>query len=356
MEAVGIDSDFWNGRRVLVTGHTGFKGSWLTLWLQLLGAKVVGYALNPPTEPSLHELARVSEGIVSVTGDVRDLERLSAVVLEHKPEIVFHLAAQAMVRASYSDPVSTYSTNVLGTVNLLEALRRTGCSRAVVNVTSDKCYENRETQKPYREDEPLGGFDPYSSSKACAEIVTNAYRSSYFDSVETALASVRAGNVIGGGDWAKDRLVPDLVRAFTAKAPVTIRYPDAVRPWQHVLDPLCGYLLLAQALWRDGKRFAEAWNFGPDDNDACRVATVVERAVVQWGPGAAWKKDEAVHPHEAGLLRLDSSKARTRLNWHPRWHVGEALRHTMEWYKRYAAGSDMRAFSLDQIARYAGRP
>lgn len=355
MEAVAVDAAFWHSRKVLVTGHTGFKGSWLTLWLQQLGAQVVGFALEPPTRPSLFETARAKEGIDSVIGDIRDLDRLSAVVVEHKPEIVFHLAAQAIVREGYSDPVSTYSINVLGTVHLLEALRRAGCARVIVNVTSDKCYENRERIRPYRENEPLGGFDPYSNSKACSELVTSAYRSSYFASSGTALASARAGNVIGGGDWAKDRLLPDLVRAFMRGEPVVIRYPGALRPWQHVLDPLCGYLLLAQALWRDGKRFAEAWNFGPDENEAQPVAWLAERAVTEWGTGAAWQRDAAAHPHEASLLRLDSSKARMRLNWRACWHVDEALHHAIAWYKAWATGDDMRAFSLRQIAAYAER-
>ena len=355
METVAIDAAFWHSRKVLVTGHTGFKGSWLTLWLQQLGAQVVGYALEPPTRPSLFETARVKESIVSVTGDVRDLDRLSAVVVEHRPEIVFHLAAQAIVREGYSDPVSTFSVNVLGTVHVLEALRRAGCARVIVNVTSDKCYENRERIRPYREDEPLGGFDPYSSSKACSELVTSAYRSSYLASSGTALASARAGNVIGGGDWAKDRLLPDLVRAFMQSEPAVIRYPEALRPWQHVLDPLCGYLLLAQALWHDSQNFAEAWNFGPDESDGHQVAWLVERAVAEWGAGAAWQRGATAHPHEANLLRLDTSKARMRLNWRARWHVEKALYHTIAWYKAWAAGDDMRAFSLRQIAEYAER-
>ena len=353
METVAVDHEFWRGRRVLVTGHTGFKGAWLTLWLQQLGARVVGYALAPPTQPSLFELARPGEGIVSIHGDVRDLERLCAVLIEHEPEVVFHLAAQSLVREGYADPVGTYATNVLGTVHLLEAVRRAGGARAIINVTSDKCYENREWIWPYRENEPLGGHDPYSSSKACADLVGAAYRDSYLAGSGAALASARAGNVIGGGDWARDRLVPDLVRAFTQGTPAVIRHPQAVRPWQHILEPLSGYLLLAQALWGDGRRFSEAWNFGPDESEAQPVGWLVERSVAEWGAGAAWRRDGDAHPHEAHLLRLDSSKATSRLNWRPRWNLDTALHHTIAWYKAWAAGQDMRAFTLQQIAEYA---
>lgn len=352
VEAVGIDAGFWQDRKVLVTGHTGFKGAWLTLWLRSLGAQVVGYALPPPTRPSLFEAARAGDGITSITGDVRDPAHLGRVVAAHRPEVVFHLAAQALVREGYADPVTTYATNVLGTVHLLEALRQAGCARAVINVTSDKCYENREWIWPYRENEPLGGHDPYSSSKACAELVGSAYRDAFLAASGTALASARAGNVIGGGDWARDRLVPDLVRAFIEGTPAIIRYPDAVRPWQHVLEPLDGYLLLAQALWRDGRDFAEAWNFGPAEAEARPVSWLAECAVAAWGPGGAWQADATAHPHEARLLRLDSSKARIRLGWQSRWHMEAAVGRTIAWYKAHAAGEDMRAFTQRQIADY----
>jgi len=352
MEALGLERTFWRGKTVLLTGHTGFKGGWLALWLRRLGAEVVGFALDPPTDPSFYEAARVYEGITCHRGDIRDFELLRSIIARHLPQIVFHLAAQPLVRDSYKDPVLTYSTNVLGTVHLLEAIRYIHSARVVINVTTDKCYRNREQVEPYSEDEALGGFDPYSSSKACSELVTEAYRRSYCSTSAIALASARAGNVIGGGDWARDRLVPDLVRAFSAKVPAVIRYPESVRPWQHVLDPLYGYLLLAQALWNDCCAYAEAWNFGPDESDMYRVSEVVENALAEWGAGATWTRDAGIHPHEARLLRLNSSKARARLNWRPRWHMLQALRQAIIWYKAFLAGEDMRAFSLRQIAEY----
>jgi CDP-glucose 4,6-dehydratase len=342
---------------VLLTGHTGFKGSWLSLWLQSMGAQVVGYALAPPTKPSFFEVANVGKGMTSIVGDIRDLENLRKVFAEHKPEIVIHMAAQALVRYSYIEPVETYSTNVMGTVNLLEAVRSTPSVKAVVNVTSDKCYENREWAWGYRENEAMGGYDPYSNSKGCAELVTSAYRNSYFhpEKYEThgvALASGRAGNVIGGGDWAGDRLIPDIMRAITEGKPVNIRNPHAIRPWQHVLEPLSGYLQLAQNLYEEGPTCAEGWNFGPNDEDAKPVQWIVENLTKDWGEGASWVLDGGNHPHEAHYLKLDCSKAKARLNWHPRWRLETALGAIIEWHRAYRENKDMRELSLMQIGHY----
>ena len=301
---------YWEGKKVLITGHTGFKGSWLSLWLQSMGADVLGYGLPPPTRPSLFELAHVSDGMTSIIGDIRDLQHLQAVIVENRPETIIHMAAQPLVRYSYDNPVVTYATNVMGTVNVLEAVRQSQGVRAVVAVTSDKCYENRERPWQYREDEPMGGHDPYSSSKACAELVISAYRNSYF-SVDTyqrhqvAVASTRAGNVIGGGDWAEDRLIPDVMNAMMENRPVIIRSPDAVRPWQFVLVSLDGYLCLAERLWQQGPEFAQGWNFGPDGDDVRPVSWIVERLTTLWGDGARWELDLADHPHEDQFLRLE---------------------------------------------------
>lgn len=342
---------------MLITGHTGFKGSWLSLWLQSLGAQVVGYALSPPTKPSLFEVAEVSKGMTSIIGDIRDLEHLRAVFAEHRPEIVIHMAAQPLVRYSYVEPVETYSTNVMGTVNLLEAVRSTNSVKAVVNVTTDKCYENREWAWGYRENEPMGGYDPYSSSKGCAELVTAAYRNSYFHPEKynthgVAIASGRAGNVIGGGDWAGDRLIPDIMRAIMQGNPVNIRSPHSIRPWQHVLEPLSGYLILAQKLYEEGPGYAEGWNFGPNDEDAKPVQWIVEKLTQAWGEGASWVLDGGDHPHEAHYLKLDCSKAKARLDWHPRWDLPTTLDSIIQWHKQWLAGDNMQKVSLQQIADY----
>lgn len=349
--------DFWRDKRVLVTGHTGFKGGWLCLWLQQMGAKVVGYSLDPPSKPSLFELGKVSQGMISLHGDVRDLPKLVATMQAHQSEIVIHMAAQSLVRYSYGNPVETYATNVMGTVNVLEAVRHAGGMRATLIVTSDKCYENREREQGYREDEPMGGYDPYSSSKGCAELVTAAYRNSYFNEKNAtrqgvAIASARAGNVIGGGDWAEDRLLPDIVRAFMRRQPVTIRRPDAIRPWQFVLEPLHGYLQLIELLWEQGGRYAEAWNFGPDEGDAKPVSWIADQLATLWGEGTSWSRDRATQPHEAGHLRLDCTKAKTRLDWHPKLSLSPSLEWTVAWYKAHQNKTDMRRFTLDQIARY----
>ena len=348
---------FWHGKCVLLTGHTGFKGSWLSLWLQSMGAKVVGYALTPPTKPSLFEVANVGLGMTSIIGDIRDLATLQKVFAEHQPEIVIHMAAQPLVRYSYLEPVETYSTNVMGTVNLLEAIRQTKSVQAVVNVTTDKCYENREWAWGYRENEAMGGFDPYSSSKGCAELVTAAYRNSYFHPEKyhehgVAIATGRAGNVIGGGDWAEDRLIPDTMRAIVSGRPVSIRNPHSIRPWQHVLEPLSGYLLLAQRLYEEGPAFAEAWNFGPNDDDAKPVDWILDKLTKTWGEGAGWQLDNGDHPHEAHYLKLDCSKAKSQLQWQPKWSLATAIEEICVWHKAHTAGADMQAMCLHQIKQY----
>lgn len=354
VESMVIDPIFWARRRVLITGHTGFKGAWLTLWLERLGAQVTGFALEPPTNPSLFEVVRVGNGIQSLRGDVRDLGQLTAAVSRAEPEVIIHMAAQSLVRASYADPVGTYATNVMGTVNILEAVRSARTVRVIINVTSDKCYENRERAQGYREDEAMGGSDPYSSSKGCSELVTAAYRRSFFSGQREpiAVASARAGNVVGGGDWAADRLVPDLFRAIKNGNELVVRHPSAVRPWQYVLEPLCGYLMLAQAMWRQPAEFADAWNFGPRDEDAWPVARVLEALIRCWGSAVRWSVASGAHPHEAHFLKLDCSKARTRLGWQPRITLEAALDRTAAWHRAYLAGADMRATSLEQIASY----
>jgi CDP-glucose 4,6-dehydratase len=350
-----MDPSFWKSRKVFLTGHTGFKGSWLALWLLSMGAEVCGYALDPPTEPSLYRLLELEGQLKSdIRSDIRDLGTVDAAMRGFAPEVVIHMAAQPLVRLSYQSPVETYAVNVLGTVHLLDAVRRTPSVRAVVVVTSDKCYENQEWHWPYREQEPMGGRDPYSSSKGCAELVTAAYRRSFFyaDKQQVAVATARAGNVIGGGDWALDRLVPDIMRAFSAGEPVAIRNPEAVRPWQHVLEPLAGYLMLAERLYADGAAFAEGWNFGPADSDARPVSYLVSELARLWGDAARWQCIEPEKVHEAHLLRLDSSKARARLGWSAHWSLDETLVHTVEWYKAFHRGEDVRAMTLNQIQTF----
>jgi CDP-glucose 4,6-dehydratase len=343
---------FWQGRRVLLTGHTGFKGGWLALWLQSMGAQVRGIALAPPTTPSLFEVARVGEGMDHCIADIRDFATIRALVADFQPEIVFHLAAQPLVRASYRLPVETYATNVMGTIHVLEAAREAGSVLAIVNVTTDKCYENDGATSGYREDEPMGGHDPYSSSKGCAELVSSAYRRSFLGAAGIALATARAGNVIGGGDWAVERLVPDILHALENGEPLQIRNPHAIRPWQHVLEPLSGYLLLAERLHAHGQADAEAWNFGPRDEDARPVQWVVEHLCAAWGDAAAWALQAGDHPHEAGFLKLDIAKARQRLDWAPRWTLDTALARTAEWHRAWRDGQDMRAVCLHQISAY----
>jgi CDP-glucose 4,6-dehydratase len=355
-----MERSFWSNRRVYLTGHTGFKGGWMALWLARMGAKVHGYALPPEGTPNLFTAARVAEAVASEFGDIRNLEALEASVRAFEPEVIFHMAAQPLVRRSYADPLGTYSTNVMGTANVLDAVRRTPSVRAVVVVTSDKCYENREWQRGYREDDRLGGHDPYSNSKACAELVTAAYRSSFFGVTksacrEVALASARAGNVIGGGDWSEDRLIPDLVRGSLSGKPVAIRNPEATRPWQHVLEPLAGYLTLAEHLLERGGEFAKGWNFGPAEEDAWPVGRLADAMVAAWGDGAAWMQDAGEHPHEAGYLKLDTSWARALLGWRPVLPLTESLSWVVEWYKAESRGDDMHAFTLRQIAEFEAR-
>ncbi|WVN42733.1 CDP-glucose 4,6-dehydratase [beta proteobacterium MWH-UniP1] len=352
-----MDKDFWQGRRVFLTGHTGFKGSWLSLWLQSLGVQLTGYALRPPTNPSLFEVANVAQGMISIEGDIRDLAHFRESMRSAQPEIVIHMAAQPLVRQSYQDPVETYFTNVMGTVNLFEAVRATPSVKAVVNVTTDKCYENREWVWGYRENDPMGGYDPYSSSKGCAELVSAAYRSSFFNPKDyathrVAVATARAGNVIGGGDWAKHRLVPDILAAFQKETPAQIRNPHAIRPWQHVLEPLRGYRMLAEKLLKEGPKYAEAWNFGPNDQDAKPVGWLATELTKRWGENAAWNANSGHHPHEAHYLKLDISKARAELDWRPKLRIAEALDLVIDWTKAYAAGTDMNKFTLAQIASY----
>ena len=347
-----MNPEFWPGKRVFVTGHTGFKGGWLCLWLQSLGAEVHGYALAASTAPDLFSIANVAENMHSNIADIRNAETLTAAMQSAQPDIVFHLAAQSLVRYSYAAPVETYAVNVMGTVNLLEAVRATPGVRAVVVVTTDKCYENREQQRGYRESEPLGGHDPYSSSKACAELVTAAYRLSFLEQAGVALASARAGNVIGGGDWAADRLIPDFLRAMDAGATMQVRSPNAIRPWQHVLEPLSGYLLLAERLCDDAGAFSEAWNFGPADEDARPVSWIVDHLIAAV-PGTTYKRDMSSQPHEANYLKLNSNKAHARLGWNPRWSLATALDKTLEWHAAWRKGADMRQGTLAQIAQYA---
>jgi CDP-glucose 4,6-dehydratase len=349
-------STFFQGKKVFLTGHTGFKGGWLSLWLQAMGAEVYGYALNPPTDPNLFTVAEVGNGMASSEiADIRDADKLRHAMQAARPEIVFHLAAQPLVRYSYAQPAETYAVNVMGTVNLLEAVRATPGVKAVVNVTTDKCYENREWVWGYRENEAMGGFDPYSSSKGCAELVTAAYRNSFFQPssavASPAVATARAGNVIGGGDWAADRLIPDFLRALDAGEILKIRSPLSTRPWQHVLEPLSGYLNLAERLYTGGANFAEAWNFGPADTDARSVQWIVER-LAGMRKDVNWKCDETPQPHEAHYLKLDSSKARSQLGWQPRWQLEKALNKTVEWHQAWRDGENMRAVTLAQVAEY----
>lgn len=349
---------FWQGKRVFLTGHTGFKGSWLSLWLQSLGAEVTGYALNPPTNPSLFKVANVATGMRSVIGDVRDIDLLQKTIRGAKPEIVIHMAAQPLVRYSYANPVETYATNVMGSVHLLESIRHVDTVKAVVNVTSDKCYENREWVWGYREDEAMGGYDPYSNSKGCAELVTSAYRSSFFNPEKykehgVAIASARAGNVIGGGDWAGDRLIPDFIRAIVSGETVVIRSPNAIRPWQHVLEPLSGYLELAEALYNKGPEYAQAWNFGPNESDAKTVEWIISQLVNGWGDGASFKVDaSAANLHEAHFLKLDCSKARMMLGWQPQWDAKQTIERIVKWHKAHLANAGMHAYCLNEIKQY----
>jgi len=348
---------FYKNRKVLITGHTGFKGSWLCLLLNQLGADIYGYALNPPTTPSLYNEARIDEFVHSYIGDVRDYNNLQEVMLRVNPEIVIHMAAQPLVRESYKIPRETYEINVMGTVNLLDAVRQVSSVKAIVNVTTDKCYDNREWHWGYRENEPMGGYDPYSNSKGCSELVTSSFRNSYFNIDEynkhgVALASARAGNVIGGGDWAEDRLIPDFIRSIIKGNNLEIRSPYAIRPWQHVLEPLSGYLLLSKNLFIHGAKFASGWNFGPDDRDARNVEWISKKLCDSWGNGASYTVDKNPHPHEANYLKLDCSKAKSELEWSPKWNIEKTIKSIVEWNKRFIAGDDIRLVCEKQIEDY----
>jgi CDP-glucose 4,6-dehydratase len=352
-----LDRSFWKGRNVFVTGHTGFKGSWLSLWLNSLEARVTGYALDPPTQPNLFEQARLADSVRSIRADIRDFGRLKTALAECRPTVIIHMAAQSVVRRGYEDPIDTYSSNVMGTVHLLEALRQLKQPCVVVNVTSDKCYENREWVWGYRENEPMGGRDPYSNSKACAELVTTAYRESFFPvasikSHRIGLASVRAGNAIGGGDWTSNQLIPDLMRAFLTAQPCCIRNPFAIRPWQFVLEPLRGYLMLAERLSESPELFSSAWNFGPAEGDAKTVSWIADELARLWGGRASWRLDSASHPHEAHLLKLDTSKASDGLDWRPMLPLEKALSWIVEWYCAFKAGGDLLRLTQTQIERY----
>ena len=358
MENMAINKNFWKGKKVLVTGHTGFKGSWLSLWLQSLDAEVVGISLDSPTTPSLFEQANVSKGMISLRQDIRNGEAIKQLFQQHKPEIVFHLAAQPLVRLSYREPVETYETNVMGTLHVLEGIRSVDSVRSAVMITTDKCYQNKEWVWGYRETDTLGGHDPYSSSKGAAELLISSYRNSYFpqdkySEHKTAIASARAGNVIGGGDWAEDRLIPDIIKAFKNNEKVIIRNPKSTRPWQHVLEPLSGYLKLAEQLEKNGDKYAQAWNFGPIEEDARSVQWIVEKLTKLWGDNADWINDESGHlPHEANYLKLDCSKAHMKLNWYPRWDLSQTLLKIVEWHQLECKKNKCRELCLTQINEY----
>jgi len=352
VENMVIASGFWQGKKVFVTGHTGFKGSWLLLWLQQLGAQVTGYSRPPLTQPNLFEVANIAEGIDSIFGDICDQNAINKAILECQPDIVIHMAAQALVRFSYQNPVETYQTNVMGTLHVLEAIKACDSVKSVVIVTTDKCYENKEWIWAYRENDPLGGHDPYSSSKACVELLVSSYRNSFLSNKQTlSIATARAGNVIAGGDWSEDRLIPDILKAFQNNQTVTIRNPKATRPWQHVLEPLSGYLLLAQKLYEQPDEYTEAWNFGPLEDDVKPVDWILERMTENW-VGANWQLDEGSHPHEAGLLKLDISKAKSKLQWQPVWYLENTLGKIIRWHQAWMKQEDMRQYCIQEIEQY----
>lgn len=351
-----VNPSFWKGKKVFLTGHTGFKGSWLSLWLQSMGAVVKGYSLAPPTNPSLFVVADVAANMESQIGDIRDLNQLKESMDSFNPDILIHMAAQPLVRLSYVEPVDTYTTNVIGTVNVLEAARNCSNLKAIVSVTTDKCYENKEWAWGYRENEPMGGHDPYSSSKGCAELVSSAYRTSFFNTQESAaLATARAGNVIGGGDWADDRLIPDILKAFENSKSVVVRNPLSTRPWQHVLEPLSGYLALAEHLYTYGQEYAGAWNFGPKEEDCKPVNWILDQMVRTWGSGAAWELDQNNNPHEAGFLKLDCSKAKQKLHWEPKWNLEYTLNLIVNWHQAWTDGNNMNELCLKEITNYSNQ-
>ena len=346
-----IDQNFWQGKRVFLTGHTGFKGSWMALWLNSLGAIVKGYALSPPTDPSLFNEAKIDSIIDSQIGDIRDLELFKRSLTDFNPDILIHMAAQPLVRSSYANPVETYETNVMGTVNVLESARACKNLKAIINITTDKCYENDDRSEGYKESDPMGGHDPYSSSKGCAELVTSAYRRSFMQEQGIGLASVRAGNVIGGGDWADDRLIPDILKSFEKNESIIIRNPKATRPWQHVLEPLSGYLVLAQKLYKNQEDYAEGWNFGPNEKDVKSVDWILDKMIAKW-PNSSWKLDKNSNPHEADFLKLDISKAESKLNWRPVWELSQTLEKIIVWHQAWFNKEDMQAACLAEIEEY----
>jgi len=353
-----MNSEFWKNKKVLVTGHTGFKGSWLSIWLQKLGANVVGFSKSIPTKPSLYELAHVKDGMVSIIGNVNDLNKLTEVINEQKPGIIIHMAAQSLVQESYKNPIETYTTNVIGTVNIMHVIRSVDSVRVLINVTSDKCYENKNLERGYNENDPMGGFDPYSSSKGCAELVTSSFRNSFFNSVEyqkhrTAIASVRAGNVIGGGDWAENRIVPDIIKGIIGNSVVKIRNPNAIRPWQFVLEPLSGYLLLAEKLWNNGEKFSESWNFGPDYNDITTVSDLIKKISHLWITEIKLEYNKEGFNHESNILKLDCTKAKQKLGWQPKTNLDLGLKYLVEWYKEYELGNDMKIITENQIREFS---
>ena len=352
-----MNSNFWKNKKVLLTGHTGFKGSWLSIWLKKLGVELIGFSKDIPTKPSLFEIAKISEGMTSITGNIEDFTAIQKVLKENKPEIVIHMAAQSLVRKSYEEPINTFATNVMGTVNLLQAVKTTGNTRVLINITSDKCYENKGTEKAFSENSPMGGYDPYSSSKGCAELVTSSFRNSFFNLKEferhgCSLSSVRSGNVIGGGDWAKDRLIPDIMNSISKRIPTQIRNTRSIRPWQFVLEPLFGYLILAQRMWEEGKEFSEPWNFGPDETDCKSVKWILEKISKEWNDGFSWKEDTKDNPHEAEMLKLDCNKAKKRLGWKTKLDVNETIEWTVNWYKEYFKNSDMKEYTENQIDKF----
>lgn len=346
-----VDSNFWKNKKVFLTGHTGFKGSWMSIWLNKLGANVKGYSLQPPSQPSLFNEAKISELVDSEINDVRNFIKLNESIQKFSPDIIFHMAAQPLVRASYDTPLETYETNVMGTANLLQASCTNPSVKAVINITTDKCYENLELDIAYKETDKMGGSDPYSSSKACSELVTSAYRQSFFQQKKIGIASARAGNVIGGGDWAEDRLIPDILKAFKARKPVIIRNPKATRPWQHVLEPLSGYLLLAEKLFNEPDKYSEGWNFGPHVNDVKQVDWILDYMVELW-PNSYWKLDSSPNPHEANLLKLDISKSESQLRWHPTWSLETSLKKIVQWQKSYESGANMHDICSKEISQF----
>jgi CDP-glucose 4,6-dehydratase len=347
-----INRSFWKNKKVFITGHTGFKGSWMTIWLEKMGSNIAGFSLEPQAEPNLFTEAKLFDGITNYYGDIRNGDILEAAILEFQPDILIHMAAQPLVRYSYKEPIETFTTNIIGTANVLESARKSESIKAIINVTTDKCYENKEWEWAYRENDMLGGYDPYSSSKACSEIITSAYRNSFFNDSEVAIASARAGNVIGGGDWSDDRLVPDALKAFENNHSVLVRNPKSIRPWQHVLEPISGYLMLAESLFHSGNEFAEAWNFGPYDQDTQSVEFILNKLTKYWGHNASWESDSNLNPHEANYLKLDISKASTKLNWKPTWDLNSTLERIVDWHKGWLNGSSPKELCINEIESF----